>query len=175
MSHFATRLTAAAAAAVLGGTLLAQSPATAAAVTAPAVVAPAAATAAPKFKATVYYYKHIRRGGYTTYKVKVTNRGYDGQAHALLAGAFPAGTRKIKVIGKPRSVTCDVEGRGLGCWISSLDNGDTTTLTVGVWLSPSKRGTYTAQFGVAYADSPDVDADEVIDYRRLTKFKSKIV
>ncbi|GIH93638.1 DUF11 domain-containing protein [Planobispora siamensis] len=175
MSHLATRLTATAAAAVLGGTLLVQSPATAAAVTAPAVAAPAAATAESKFKATVYYYKHIRRGGYTTYKIKVTNRGYEGQAYALLAGAFPAGTRKIKVISKPRSVTCDVEGRSLGCWVASLDKGDTTTLTVGVWLSPSKRGAYTAQFGVCYADNPDVDIDEVIDYRRLTKFKSKVV
>ncbi|GGS49410.1 hypothetical protein GCM10010156_05120 [Planobispora rosea] len=174
MSHFATRLTAAAAAVVLGGALLAQSPAAAAA-TAPAVVAPAAATAAPQFKAVVYYQKHIRRGGYTTYKIKVTNKGYEGQAYALLAGSFPAGTRKIKVISKPRSITCGVEDRAFGCWIASLDNGDTTTMTVRAWLSPSKRGTYTAQFGVSYADSPDADVDELIDEMRFTKFKSKVV
>ncbi|GIH73823.1 DUF11 domain-containing protein [Planobispora longispora] len=173
MSHFVTRFTAAAAAFVLGGTLLVQSPA-AAAVAAPAVTAPAA-TAAPQFKAVVYYQKYLRRGGYATYKLKITNKGYEGQAYALLAGAFPAGTRKIKVISKPRSITCDVEGRALGCWIASLDNGDTTTLTVRAWLSPSKRGTYTTQFGVTYADSPDVDVDELIDEMRFKKFKSKVV
>ncbi|GGK88031.1 hypothetical protein Ppa06_53100 [Planomonospora parontospora subsp. parontospora] len=185
MSHPVTRLTAAALAAALGGALL-QTPAAAAvpaARTGPATAAVPALTVAagisgvssaakPRFTASVRYDKYVRRGGYVTYRVKVTNKGgYRGQAYALLGGSFPSGTRRIKVVAKPRSISCKTRGRTLNCWMTSLDNGDTTSVTVRAWLRPAKRGKYVPRFGVAYTADRDADRSRLfrtIRFKKLT-------
>ncbi|GGL25276.1 hypothetical protein [Planomonospora parontospora] len=185
MSHPVTRFTAAALAAALGGTLL-QTPAAAAGPAAPSAsvtaVAPvltaaagtsgASAAAKPRFTASVRYDKYVRRGGYVTYRVKVTNKGgYRGQAYALLGGSFPSGTRRIKVVAKPRSISCKTRGRTLNCWITSLDDGDTTSVTVRAWLRPAKRGRYVPKFGVAYTADHDADRNRLfraIRFKKLT-------
>ncbi|GAA3138932.1 hypothetical protein GCM10010466_32570 [Planomonospora alba] len=174
MSHPLARLGAAALAAVLGGALLTQSPAAAATPAAPMLpAAPATAAAAkPKFTAVVYFDKYARRGGTITYKVRVANKGgYDGQAYGLLGGRFPAGTHRIKVVAKPRSVSCKVKGRDLSCWVASLDNGDTTSVTLRVSLKRSARGTYAPRFGIAYTADRRTDRGKLFDTIRFKKIK----
>ncbi|MBG0817616.1 hypothetical protein [Planomonospora sp. ID82291] len=188
MSHSLTRLTAAALAAALGGTLL-QTPAGAAVPAVPTAPPPAAvaglpwlsglsgssgasAAAKPRFTAYARYDKYVRRGGYVTYRIKVTNRGgYKGQAYALLGGVFPSGTRRIKVVAKPRSIGCTTRGRNLRCWITSLDDGDTTAVTVRAWLRPATRGRYVPKLGVAYTADRDADRSRLfrtIRFKKLT-------
>ncbi|MFF5205963.1 hypothetical protein [Streptosporangium sp. NPDC000396] len=163
MSHPAKRLTAAALAAALGGTLLFQSPATSAAtVAASSTTASASGAAASSFRYEVYFQKYVRRGGYLTYTVKVHNKNVRGQHYVALVGDFSRHFRKIKVIDKPRSVTCSIHRPALACWISSLDKGDATTVKIRAWVG-SRRGTATAKFGAVVTDNPDADLDELAD------------
>ncbi|MDP9862156.1 MULTISPECIES: hypothetical protein [Streptosporangium] len=162
MSHLPTRLTAAALAAALGGTLLLQSPATAAAPAAVPTVAPAAApaTATAAFRYEVYFPKYVRRGGYLTYTVKVHNRKTRGQHYVALVGTFSSHFRTIKVVRKPRSVKCSVDRPAVACRIASLDKGDSTTVTIRAWVGP-RRGTATAKFGAVVTDDPDARLSEL--------------
>ncbi|WP_433256248.1 hypothetical protein ACQPYK_16870 [Streptosporangium sp. CA-135522] len=174
MSHLAMRLTAAALAAALGGALLVQSPATAASFTAaptltpaltpalaptaaltvvPAAAAAPATTSAAAFRYEVYFPKYVHRGGYLTYTVKVRNRKARGQHYVALVGKFSSHFRKIKVIGKPRSVKCSVDRPAVACRISSLDKGDSTTVKIRAWVG-SRRGTATVTFGAVVTDDP---------------------
>ncbi|MGS2645648.1 hypothetical protein [Streptosporangium sp. LJ11] len=160
MSPLATRLTAAALAAALGGTLLSPTPATAAgsalsASSAAPAVAPAAA-ASSDFGYVITFPKHVHRGGSLVYSVKVRNRKARGQHYVALVGDFSKRFRKIRVISKPRSVKCSVKGRSLSCWITSLDRGDSTTVRIRAWAG-SRRGTATATFGVIATSDADAD------------------
>ncbi|MEU4405989.1 hypothetical protein AB0F88_15800 [Streptosporangium sp. NPDC023963] len=160
MSPLATRLTAAALAAALGGTLLSPTPATAAgsalsASSAAPAVAPAAA-ASSDFGYVITFPKHVHRGGSLVYSVKVRNRKARGQHYVALVGDFSKRFRKIRVISKPRSVKCSVKGRSLSCWITSLDRGDSTTVRIRAWAG-SRRGTATATFGVIVTSDADAD------------------
>ncbi|WP_440067104.1 hypothetical protein [Streptosporangium sp. OZ121] len=163
MSPLATRLTAAALAAALGGTLLSPTPATAAGSALPAspassaapAVAPAAA-ASSDFGYVITFPKHVHRGGSLVYSVKVRNRKARGQHYVALVGDFSKRFRKIRVISKPRSVKCSVKGRSLSCWITSLDKGDSTTVRIRAWAG-SRRGTATATFGVIATSDADAD------------------
>ncbi|WP_440102792.1 hypothetical protein [Streptosporangium sp. H16] len=162
MSPLATRLTAAALAAALGGTLLSPTPATAAgsalsassALSAAPAVAPAAAPS--DFGYVITFPKHVHRGGSLVYSVKVRNRKARGQHYVALVGDFSKRFRKIRVISKPRSVKCSVKGRSLSCWITSLDKGDSTTVRIRAWAG-SRRGTATATFGVIATSDADAD------------------
>ncbi|GAA4191951.1 hypothetical protein GCM10022252_32560 [Streptosporangium oxazolinicum] len=161
MSPLTTRLTAAALAAALGGTLLAPTPATAAGSALPALsAAPAVAPSAIGY--TVTFPAHVRRGQSLVYSVKVSNRKANGQRYVALIGDFSNRFRKIKVVSKPRSVKCSVKGRDLSCWITSLDKGDSTTVRIRAWAG-SRRGTATAAFGVI------ATSDGNADLRKLKK------
>ncbi|MFB9676371.1 hypothetical protein [Streptosporangium vulgare] len=160
MSPLATRLTAAALAAALGGTLLSPTPANAAGAALPALsaapaVAPAAAVSSD-FGYVITFPKHVQRGGSLVYSVKVRNRKARGQHYVALIGDFSKRFRKIRVVSKPRSVKCSVKGRGLSCWITSLDKGDSTTVRIRAWAG-SRRGTATAAFGVIVTSDADAD------------------
>ncbi|GAA4228761.1 hypothetical protein FHR32_008082 [Streptosporangium album] len=155
MSHLAQRLSAAALVAALGGTLLVQSPAQAAA---PASVTSAASAAAFRFE--VYFPKYVRRGGYLTYTVKVRNRTVRGQHYVALFGRFSSHFRAIKVIRKPRSVKCSVKRPAVTCWIASLDKGDSTTVVIRAWVG-SHRGTTTARFGGVATQDRDARLSEL--------------
>ncbi|GAA2855385.1 hypothetical protein GCM10010517_13540 [Streptosporangium fragile] len=175
MSPFAMRLTAAAVAAAMGGTVLVQNP-TPAAATAPlaAVASPAGAatpaaagsavrTAAPAdFRYEISFPKHVRRGQSLVFTVKIRNRKARGQHYVALVGDFPGRFRKIKVVSKPRSVKCGVKRLDLSCWITSLDRGDSTTVRVRAWAG-SRRGTATVRFGAIVTDDPKAD------FRKLAK------
>jgi hypothetical protein len=187
MSHLATRLSAAALAATLGGPLLVQSPALAAGptiltgtagpaavVTAPAAVAVSSAAtssgtaaAVANFSYEISFPKHVRRGGSLVFTVKIRNRKAGGQHYVALIGDFPSSFRKIKVVAKPRSVKCSVKRRDLSCWITSLDKGDSTTVSVRAWAG-SRRGTATARFGVLATKDPDASIGKLAKKVRLS-------
>ncbi|MBB2915097.1 hypothetical protein FHS43_006417 [Streptosporangium becharense] len=191
MRSIATRLTAAAVAAALGGSLLVQNPAAAVTVSAAAspadvassaeavpsvaavssaeavlsaeAVSPAAAgPAAADFRYEISFPKHVRRGQSLVFTVKVRNRKARGQHYVALVGDFPGRFRRIKVISKPRSVKCGVKRLDLSCWITSLDRGDSTTVRIRAWAG-TRRGTATVRFGAL------VTEDAKADLRKLTK------
>ncbi|MFI6458050.1 hypothetical protein ACIBF6_41680 [Streptosporangium amethystogenes] len=159
MSPLTTRLSAAALAVALCGTLLVQSPASAAGSALPAV---ASAAAPNDFRYLISFPKHVRRGGSLVYTVKVRNVKAKGQHYVALVGDFSTRFRKIKVISKPRSVKCSVKRRDLSCWITSLDRGDSTTVRVRAWAG-SRRGIATVKFGAI------VTTDGKADVRKLRK------
>lgn len=163
-------------AAVLGGTLLVQTPATAAALPALSTVSAAGAAAATAdFHYEVYFPKYTRRGGYLTYNVKVRNRKAKGQHYVALVGEFSGHFRRVKVIDKPRSVKCSVKRRTLVCMISSLDKGDSTAIKIRGWVG-SRRGTAVARFGAAVTDNPDVSVKRLAKtIRHHINAKSKVL
>ncbi|MBG0829850.1 hypothetical protein HS041_18965 [Planomonospora sp. ID67723] len=182
MSSLASRLAVATLATALGGALPAQSPTAAdsaavvtAADSAAVVTAADSTVAGSDVTASVTFGKYVRRGGQVTYKVKVVNRRYAGEASVLVAGNFPPGTRGVKVAGKPRGVTCEVRKRRiLDCEVASLGRGGKVVLTVRARLSSAERGTYVAKFGLSYVAGGSGhlwERDEV----RFTKFTTRIV
>ncbi|MEU4831070.1 hypothetical protein [Streptosporangium sp. NPDC023615] len=192
MSSTTTRLGAAVLAAALGGTLLAHAPAAAAGTAAPAapatarlgpspvvapVVAPAvssvvssalsSASAAADFGYVISFPKHVRRGGSLVYTVKIKNRKARGQHYVMLTGAFSTRFRKIKVISKPRSVSCSVKRRTLSCWITSLDRGDSTAVRIRAWAG-SRRGTAAVRFGAIATSDAKADRGRLAKQVRRT-------
>lgn len=176
MSPLTARLGAVALAMTLGGTLLVQSPASAAGSAAPALLptlSPAAA-APSDFRYTISFPKHVRRGGSIVYTVKVRNRKTKGQHYVALVGEFSTRFRKIKVISKPRSVKCSVKRRDLSCWITSLDKGDSTTLRIRAWAG-SRRGTATTRFGAIVTTDAKADIGKLRkEIRRTVKTRTSI-
>lgn len=177
------RLTAVALAAAVSGTLLVQSPATAAGPAVPngtagpatatsvttatsvAAVSPTVATAAD-FGYEISFPRHVRRGGSIVFTVKVRNRKARGQHYVALVGDFPSRFRKIKVIAKPRSVKCSIKKRDLACLITSLDKGDSTTVKIRAWVG-SRRGAATVRFGVLATKDTDASIGKLAKKVRL--------
>jgi hypothetical protein len=187
-----TRLGAAVLTAALGGTLLAHTPAATAATAGsafpqsaspasdfpvsgfPASGFPASGRAAADFGYTISFPRHVRRGGSLVYTVKIKNRKAKGQHYVMLAGAFSTRFRTIKVISKPRSVSCSVKRRSLSCWITSLERGDATAVRIRAWAG-SRRGTAAVRFGAI--TTPDAKADRgrlVKKVRRTIKADTRI-
>ncbi|GAA3446074.1 hypothetical protein [Planomonospora venezuelensis] len=178
MSSFVRRVAVAALAAALGGGLLSGSPSAADSAAVVTSADSAAVVTSGSYgsgvSASVTFDEYVRRGGHVTYKVRVANRNYGGVAAALVAGDFPAGTRRVRVIGKPRGVSCEVRARKLDCEIDSLGEGDRVSLTVRAWLSPARRGKYVAKFGLNYAEGPGGHV-WTRDRVRFAKFTTRIV
>ncbi|GAA3069139.1 hypothetical protein [Streptosporangium carneum] len=178
MSHLPRRLAAAALAAVLGGTLLVQTPATAAVPTVASAVSTAStasSASAADFRYEVYFPKYTRRGGYLTYTVKVRNKRAKGQHYVALVGEFSRHFRRVKVIDRPRSVRCSVKGRAVACLVSSLDKGDLTSIRIRGWVG-SRRGTAVARFGAVVTDNPDISLKRLTKaIRRHINAKSKVL
>ncbi|GAA3041747.1 hypothetical protein [Streptosporangium longisporum] len=182
-----TRLGAAILTAALGGTLLAHTPAATAATAgsafpqsaspasaSPASASPASGRAAADFGYTISFPRHVRRGGSLVYTVKIKNRKAKGQHYVLLAGTFSTRFRRIKVISKPRSVSCSVKRRSLSCWITSLDRGDATAVRIRAWAG-SRRGTAAVRFGAITTSDAKADRGRLVKkVRRTIKADTRI-
>ncbi|MGC5010620.1 hypothetical protein ACLQ2R_07640 [Streptosporangium sp. DT93] len=181
MRSTTTRLGAAVLAAALSGTLLVHVPAATAgtaALTAPSLAHPGSSfTAAPlsvtspsgaaDFGYVILYPRHVRRGGSLVYTVKIKNRKAKGQHYVMLTGAFSTRFRKVKVVSKPRSVSCSVKRRTVACWITSLDRGDSTAVRIRAWAGP-RRGKAAVRFGAIATSDAKADRGKLAKQARRT-------